>query len=99
MSPLTNAAFVRAKPDWGEDLGQRLLALVAPTRQEEGCLRYEVYQSNEDENAWFIFEMWKSAAAFDFHMRTPYVTEFLAQAPQLTVGEIEIRPHRMRSPL
>jgi quinol monooxygenase YgiN len=56
-----------------ETVGQRLLALVQPTRKEEGCIRYEIYQSTNNDNDWFIFETWKSTEAFDFHMQTPYV--------------------------
>ena len=46
---------------------KRLLALVQPTSKEEGCVRYEVYQSTDNDNDWFIFETWKSKEAFDFH--------------------------------
>jgi hypothetical protein len=38
MTILTNAAFFKAKPGQRDTLGARLLKLVAPTRQEAGCL-------------------------------------------------------------
>lgn len=37
------------------------------SRQEPGCLRFEVYQSNLDAHAFFILEAWESQAALDVH--------------------------------
>ncbi|MGW2449237.1 putative quinol monooxygenase [Streptomyces sp. NPDC001675] len=95
-SYMVNAAFIQAKEGFTETVGQRLLGLIEPTRKEEGCVRYEVYQSTENDNDWFIFETWKSKEAFDFHMQTPYVREFLAWVPEASTRDIDIRFHRVR---
>lgn len=42
MSMLTNVDFFTTQPGQGQALDQRLLALVGPTRQEPGCLRYDI---------------------------------------------------------
>lgn len=44
---LTKLAFFTARPGQSGALGQRLLALVGPTRQEPGCIRYDIYQSGD----------------------------------------------------
>lgn len=36
MAELTNVAFFKAKPGRSKDLGEALLALVSPSRQEPG---------------------------------------------------------------
>ena len=51
MSMLTNVAFFTARPGQGDALGQRLLALVGPTRQEPGCLRYDIYRASDLANS------------------------------------------------
>ncbi|MES4993488.1 antibiotic biosynthesis monooxygenase, partial [Agrobacterium radiobacter] len=47
MADLTNVAYFTAKPGRSGDLGDELLQLVAPSRNEEGCLRYEIHQSTD----------------------------------------------------
>jgi quinol monooxygenase YgiN len=51
MSMLTKVAFFTARPGQSDALGQRLLALVGPTRQEPGCVRYDIYQSSNSAEA------------------------------------------------
>ena len=99
MAELTNAAFLNAQPGKSAQLGEELLKLVAPSRAEPGCLRYEIHQSNDDSNAWLILEDWRKPTDFDAHMRSAYVTAFLAKVPELCVGEVEICGYRQRSPL
>ncbi len=97
MSELTNAAFFTARTGRSEELGARLLELVAPSRSEPGCLRYDIYQSVDDPNAWFVYEDWRSRADFDAHMSTPYVTAFLSQVPELCAADVEICGYIRRS--
>lgn len=44
MPQLTNIAFIHAKPGSWEALGRRL-ALVEPSRQEPGCINYDLHRS------------------------------------------------------
>lgn len=94
---LTNAAFFNAKPGQSEALGSHLLALVAPTRREPGCLRYDIYQSKDDPNAWFVYEDWRSQADFQAHMQTPYVEAFMKLVPELCADDVDICAYQMRS--
>ena len=67
MSQLTNLAFFRARPGQTEALGAALAALVAPTRGEAGCLNYDLYQSIENAEIWFVYENWCSMQDLDSH--------------------------------
>lgn len=91
MTVLTHAAFMKAKPGQGEELGRALLALVAPTRTEPGCLRYEIHRALDDPATWSVYEDWRSRADFDAHMATSYVGAFMARVPDLCDGPVEIR--------
>ncbi|MDB6443742.1 MULTISPECIES: putative quinol monooxygenase [Pseudomonas] len=91
MSMLTNVAFFNARPGQGEVLGQRLLALVGPTRQEPGCVRYEIYRAADSAERWFVYEDWRSPADFDGHMQTPYVKAFMKELDSLCSEAPEIR--------
>ena len=52
MPQLTNLAFFRARPGQTEALGA---ALVAPTRGEAGYLNYDLHQSLENAEIWFVY--------------------------------------------
>jgi quinol monooxygenase YgiN len=80
---VTNAAFFTAQDGYSVALGARLLALAAPTRNEAGCLRYDIYHSSEDPNAWFVYEDWRSREDFDAHLRAPHVQAFMTELPAL----------------
>jgi quinol monooxygenase YgiN len=94
---MSKIAFFVAAPGKGKQLGDALLALVEPTRQEDGSLRYEIFQHFETENVWIVVEDWTSREAFDHHMNTPYVRRFLGEVPSLCDGSPDIRTYQKRS--
>ena len=40
-------------------------------RDEPGCLRFNVLQSEEDENVYYFYELYKDEAALDAHRAAP----------------------------
>jgi quinol monooxygenase YgiN len=97
MSNLTILAFFRAKPGQTQALGAALSALVDPTRGETECLNYDLHQSIEDTDVWFVHENWRSAAGLEGHMQTPHLQAFLNVAPDLVAGDLDIRRFAMTS--
>ncbi len=45
---------IEAKDGRQEDLARELQALVAPTRQEAGCLAYELHRDPENAKKWMF---------------------------------------------
>ncbi|MGH7129598.1 MAG: putative quinol monooxygenase [Planctomycetaceae bacterium] len=45
----------------------RLAEAARLSRQEQGCLRFEVYHSRADENLFLLCEHWESEAAWQTH--------------------------------
>jgi quinol monooxygenase YgiN len=72
-----------AKPDKIEELRRILMGLVAPTRDEAGCLSYEILQNCADPCEFTFVEEWGSAAALDAHWATPHVQDALASGVPL----------------
>ncbi|MHC8405812.1 putative quinol monooxygenase [Pseudomonas sp. TMB3-21] len=97
MSTLTKVAFFTARPGQSDALGQCLLALVGPTRQEPGCVRYDIYQSSDSAEHWFVYEDWHSPTDFDGHMQAPYVQAFMNELDALCSEAPEIRTFERRS--
>ena len=69
---LTVIARFEAKPGKEEQLRQDLVAMIAPSRQDEGCLTYDILQSREDPKILFTYENWTGKPALDKHMQTPH---------------------------
>jgi quinol monooxygenase YgiN len=51
-----------------EPLKAILISLVAPTREEAGCLQYNLYQNQNDPREFTFIEEWASAAALEAHL-------------------------------
>jgi quinol monooxygenase YgiN len=98
MSALSVTAFCRAQASTRDALGEVLLSLVAPTREEVGSIRYDVLQAVDDPDLWLVREEWRSRADFDRHMATSHVVGFLARVSELCAGEIDLRFFATRSP-
>jgi len=63
-----------------------LQSMLAPTRAEQGCKSYELYESDTTGRFYFD-ETWESQAALDKHIATPHF-EHLEQA----IGELLEEP-------
>lgn len=74
----------RAAPGRAAELRAALLALVAPTRAEIGCLRYDLHDSVADPDLFAFYEVWTSVAAHAAHDRTAHVGVIVAALPHLT---------------
>jgi len=66
-------AIVKAKPDEMEAVKAALMTMVEPTRQEPGCLCYNLHQSKSDPTQFLFYEQWASKETFDAHGKTPHM--------------------------
>lgn len=75
-------AIVKAKPAKADVLHKLLADLVAPTRIEEGCIRYEMNVS-EDRLTYVFTEQWATRSLWDAHMKTPHLENFKGRMDEL----------------
>ncbi len=80
-------ARLKVKADKVEQARSAALAIVAASRNEAGCINYDIHQSIEDETIFFWHETWANKAAIDEHFATPFFQEFFA-----VVGEVAAEP-------
>lgn len=83
---LTVVAQIRSRPGMEEKTREELIKLIAPTRQEEGCIRYDLHFSQSDPAEFLFFEYWTSAEALAKHSESPHLQRFKAQAAELLDG-------------
>lgn len=87
---LTVVAEMVAQPGKEEELKRQLLALVEPTRKEEGFVQYDLHESTDEPGRFIFYENWTSRQTLDRHLASPHLRAFVAVA-----GELLIEPPRI----
>jgi quinol monooxygenase YgiN len=90
-------AYIHAKPGKEEATKQALLALVAPTRAEEGCLNYDLHQSPADRTKFIFYENWTSRELLEKHLNSAHIAAFRARVPELLTQPPDIQIWEMVS--
>lgn len=83
-------ARVKARSDYVAQVRDVLRALVDATRQESGCLSYELLQNNSDPTEFVFVERWANAQAEQAHFVTPHLLSALKQLVGLLASEPQI---------
>jgi quinol monooxygenase YgiN len=87
---LTVVAEIVAKPGKEQELRQQLLSMVEPTRQEEGCIQYDLHESDEHPGRFVFFENWTGADALERHFATPHLQGFIARMDELLAEPLKV---------
>ena|SRR5688572_24356993 len=90
MKSLTVIATFQARPGKEAELRTALTGLLAPTRQEAGCINYDVHVSPVDPARFMFHENWTSQAALDAHLQSPHVKALLPRVDELCTAFPEI---------
>lgn len=88
---VTVVARIKAREGMEEEVRRALLALVAPTRAEAGCINYDLHQALDDRTLFIFYENWRSQADLDAHIRQPYIAAMFARQAELLAEPVEIR--------
>lgn len=64
--------------------------LVIASRREEGCIKYELYQDEQDSSILAVIEEWESRKALDKHMNSEHFTRIVPMIAELTSKKSDI---------
>ena len=87
---ITVVATCQARPGKEAALKKALIGLVAPTRQEAGCLNYDLHALPEDPAKFLFHENWTSQAHLDAHLQSAHIQALLPRVDELAVAMPEI---------
>jgi len=87
---VTVLACLNAKPGLELQLRERLLALMPPSRKDQGCINYDLHQGLEDKTQFMFHENWESTGHLEAHLQTPHVQGFLT-----TMGPLLAEPPKI----
>lgn len=85
MTEVRVIARCEARKGNEDELRALLQGMLAPTRAEQGCKSYELYESDSTGRFYFD-ETWESEAALDKHIATPHF-KYLEQAIEKLLEE------------
>ena len=93
---VTVLAIITAKPGKEQQLQEEAQKLVAPTRQEDGCINYDLHFPAGDNTKVMFHENWTCQAALDAHLETPKLVNFLALLEEIA-QDTEVSLWQMQS--
>jgi quinol monooxygenase YgiN len=75
----------------GQETGveSTLRKVIAPTRQESGCLSIHAFRSIRDARLFYIHSRWVDEAAFDNHVGQQYTKQFVEEVEPLVDHELD----------
>ena len=98
QQPYSLVGEAHAKPGMADALESKLLALVAPTRLEKGCVSYHVHRDRSNSDRFVFYEAWASREDLLAHLQQPYIQAFLAEHMNFMTKPMEISWLEMRRP-
>ncbi len=84
-------ARLKAKPGKEAELRSLAADLIAPTRKEAGCIRYELLVNEADPAELTFVEEWRDGDALNAHLATAHVQYAVSRCPDLLDGELDLR--------
>ncbi|WP_271409282.1 putative quinol monooxygenase [Pseudomonas sp. Q1-7] len=84
-------ATLKAAKGSEDKLLNALKALVPLSRQEPGCVRYDLHVDREDPSVLIVYEIWRDEDALNEHASSPHFQHFLKIANPLLSTPLEVR--------
>ena len=94
MSKIVVFASFYPKKDKSSEVKKIILAMIAPTRSEEGNEIYNFYETKKDgekNTSFHLFEVYKDSAALDFHRNTPHYKNYRLEIVDLLDRPIDVK--------
>jgi quinol monooxygenase YgiN len=87
----TIIGIVVAKPEKRDELYRILMAQVAPTREEKGCVSYDFHCDQKDPNVFVFYENFVDRDALEAHLKMPYLQPLFGRIDELLAKPVDIR--------
>jgi quinol monooxygenase YgiN len=81
MPHVNVVATVVARPGKESEVESRLGSLVAPSRQDAGCIRYDLHRDLDNAAVFVFYETWASRELLEAHLNTPHLLSWRGDAP------------------
>jgi quinol monooxygenase YgiN len=90
-------ACVPVKPEARQRWRALADTVAGPSRVEEACHSYRIYEDIETPNSFIFIEEWEKVDGLYRHFRTPHFTEFFGALPEVLAGPPDGSVHEVAS--
>lgn len=73
-----------------DDLASALNDILAPSRQEAGCISINVFHSIQDGRLFYIHSQWSDEDSFEVHAGLPHTVRFVERVQPLIDHPLEV---------
>ena len=78
------ATRMKAKASCIDDTKAVTIAtIVEPSKTEDGCMGYDLFQNSEEASLFILFEQWKGFKAIEDHMKTDHFSTYMKRSGEL----------------
>jgi quinol monooxygenase YgiN len=90
VADLHVVAVIKAKAGQEEAIGDALRSIVAPSRLDAGCIRYDLFQAQGAPGTFVNLETWASQEDLSAHMKSPHLGAAFASTGDALDGRPQI---------
>src|ERR1700730_7324946 len=90
---LTVVAEMQAKPGKEDDLRRIVLALIEPTRREDGCVQYDLHVHSSDPGRFVFYENWTSQETLARHAASAHIKLLGEKLVDLAAGPVRLETY------
>jgi quinol monooxygenase YgiN len=83
-------ARFHAQPGKEAAVAAAIREVLAPTRNEAGCIKANGFRSIRDARLYYIHSRWRDEAAFEFHRTLPHTLRFIERMTTLIDHELDV---------
>ena len=87
--PIIMTVLFQARAGKELELKEALTEVLAPTRQEEGCLFYDLHVAADDPSKFLFHESWASKAHHEAHDLTPHIQRLRSRIKELSLPAVK----------
>ncbi len=91
---LTIVARIEAFTDKADLVKSELTKLIPSTREEPGCIQYDLHQDNDNSSVFLFYENWETRDLWQEHMASLPIKEYLeateGAVASFTVSEMSV---------
>jgi len=87
-------AHIRAKEESVAEVRAAVESFIAPTRAEDGCLRYDLLLNEDDPTEFVFVEEWRDEAALEVHAATPHILAGRERMAGRLAAPVAVRKYR-----
>lgn len=92
-------AYMPIKPEARERWLSIADAVTGPSRAEDACRSYRIYEDIETPNSFISLEEWENMDGIHHHFHTPHFTEFVTALAGVLAGPPDGSVHEVASTL